>query len=87
MTSRRPSLSPEAASRFTVDAAPWLSCDECFHLVDRYVERLLGGEVEPMPAMRAHLRGCSACREEAESLLVLVASEQGQDPETALKAL
>ena len=31
-------LSPQAARRLTLDTEPFLSCDDCFDLVDRYVE-------------------------------------------------
>jgi hypothetical protein len=80
-------LTPEAAQRLTVDAEPWLSCDDCFHLVDQYVENMLSGEREDMPAMQAHLRGCSACRDEATSLLLLTAADDGTDPAPALQRL
>lgn len=85
--STQPELTPEAAARLTVDAEPWLSCDDCFDLVDRYVDQVLSGADVDAPAMRAHLLGCSACYEEARSLLLLVASEDGIDPEAALQRL
>ncbi len=37
-------------------------------------------------AMRVHL-GCAACAEEAESLLELVAEQDGVDPSAALRRL
>jgi hypothetical protein len=86
MTERRP-LTPEIARRFTVDTEPYLSCDDCFDLVDRYVEQLLDGVETDAPALRAHLAGCGACEEEARSLLLLVAAEQGLDPTPALARL
>jgi hypothetical protein len=57
---------------------PELSCEECFELLDRYVElELAGGDVEAeMPAMRAHLEGCPACDEDHRSLHALVESER-----------
>lgn len=82
-----PELTPEAAQRLTLDAEPWLSCDDCFDLADRYIDTILSGAELDVPAMRAHLLGCSACYEEARSLLLLVASEDGIDPETALQRL
>ena len=53
---------------------PELSCDECFELLDAYVEfELAGGAADAeMPLMRAHLRGCSACRDDHDSLLALL---------------
>lgn len=80
-------LTPEAIRQLTLDAEPWLSCDDCFRLVDEHVERLLSGAGSLGPEMQAHLAGCAACREEAESLLLLVASERQLDPADALRAL
>jgi len=53
---------------------PELSCDECFEVLDAYVELELGGAAADaeMPLMRAHLRGCSACRDDYDSLLALL---------------
>lgn len=85
--SAHPELTPDAAQRLIVDAEPWLSCDDCFDLVDRYVDEILSGTRVDAPAMRAHLRGCSACYDEARSLLLLVAADHGIDPEAALQRL
>ena len=81
-------LSTQALRTLTTDPGPWLSCDDCFRLVDRYVEDLLTETPEPDPelaAMPAHLSGCSACREEAATLLVLAAIDAGIDPADALR--
>jgi hypothetical protein len=51
-----------------------LSCEECFELVDTYVEAEVAGK-DPdarVPGMRAHLDGCPACAEEHDSLRALV---------------
>ena len=55
-----------------------VGCDECFDVLDRYVElELAGADAEAaIPGLRAHLSGCSACREEHESLRALVGGEQ-----------
>jgi hypothetical protein len=55
--------------------SPELSCEECFELLDRYVElELAGAEAdERVPGMRAHLAGCPACEEDHASLLAFVA--------------
>jgi hypothetical protein len=71
-------------AQLTLDTEPWLSCDDCFRQVDQYVEQLLARRAEQMPAMAAHLRGCPACVEEAETVLVLAADDDGLDPEEAL---
>ena len=51
-------------------AGPELTCEECFELLDVYVEAELAGDEadERIPGMRAHLAGCPACAEEHESL-------------------
>jgi hypothetical protein len=57
-------------------AGPEVSCEECFELLDQYVELELAGEEADahLPGMRAHLQGCPACHEDHESLRDLVAS-------------
>ena len=54
-----------------------VSCEQCFELLDRYVELELAGADadERLPGLRAHLDGCPACREDHESLRALVAAE------------
>jgi hypothetical protein len=55
-------------------AEPEVSCDECFELLDSYVECERRGEDADaqIPGMRAHLEGCPACAEEHESLRAFV---------------
>jgi hypothetical protein len=57
-------------------AGPEVSCEECFELLDQYVDLELAGEDADarLPGMRAHFHGCPACREDHESLRELVAS-------------
>jgi hypothetical protein len=82
MNAGRRELTPERLRRLTVDPDPWLSCDDCFALLDQYVEDALAGITTPaMLPMRAHLAGCYACRDEAESLLELAASDRGLAPD------
>lgn len=94
MNAPRQQPSAETMQRFIVDPGPWLSCDECFRLVDQYVERRIDAIAmadrqtaqapttdDPLDVeMRAHLRGCTACSQEALTLLVLAAAEAGLDP-------
>ena len=70
-------MNHELLIRILGPAGPEVSCEECFELLDVYVERELAGEhpERTMPAMRAHLDGCPACREDHESLRDLVAGE------------
>jgi hypothetical protein len=51
-----------------------VSCEECFELLDQYVElELAGADADAhLPGMREHLQGCPACREDHESLRELV---------------
>jgi hypothetical protein len=89
MTAADRPLATDAVRRLTTDPGPWLSCDDCFRLVDRYVEALLTTGTQPTPpelaAMPAHLSGCSACSEEATTLLLLAATDAGVDPAEALR--
>jgi hypothetical protein len=83
------SLPLDALRRLTTDPGPWLSCDDCFRLADRYVETVLAARDldAELAAMPAHLAGCSACAEEATTLLLLAAEEAGVDPAPALERL
>ena len=49
---------------------PEVSCEECFELLDEYVELELAGEEADrrLPGLSEHLQGCPACREDHESL-------------------
>jgi predicted anti-sigma-YlaC factor YlaD len=60
---------------------PEVGCDQCFELLDEFVElELAGADVDTrLPGMRAHLDGCSACREEHDSLYELAASHATED--------
>ena len=59
-----------------------VTCEECFELLDEYVELEVKGldADERIPGMRAHLAGCPACHEEHESLHALVAADAGGGP-------
>ncbi len=58
-----------------------IGCDECFDLLDAYVDCEAGGldADAAIPGMRTHLVGCPACLEEYESLSALVALPPGGD--------
>lgn len=47
-----------------------LTCEECFEVLDRYVEaELHGADADRMiPGLAPHLDGCPACREDHDSL-------------------
>ena len=54
-----------------------VTCEQCFELLDQYVDLELKGEDADarLPGLRTHLDGCPACREDHESLRALVAAE------------
>jgi hypothetical protein len=78
MSTARPDR--ELVSRLLGPAQPEVSCEECFELLDQYVELELAGEDADarVPGMRAHLEGCPACHEDHESLLDFVARADGE---------
>ena len=69
-----PRLSHAQAQQFVVDARPWMSCDECFDHLDEYLD-CSSTTFEWLPAMTAHLTGCQVCREEVESMRLLLADD------------
>jgi hypothetical protein len=56
---------------------PEVTCEQCFDLLDQYVElELAGADTDAqLPGLRAHLAGCPACREDHEALHDLVNAE------------
>ena len=87
MTHTHTPLSAHIARRLTLNTEPFLSCDDCFDLVDRYAEALLSDPDYDLPAIRTHLAGCAACAEEARSLISFVAEQDGLDTAPALRRL
>ncbi len=79
MTANVPDDARMLAERLMGPEGPALSCEECFDVLDVYVEHELAGADAgaEMPAMRAHLQGCSACRDDHESLLALLRNGLG----------
>lgn len=57
-------------ARLLGPADPELTCEQCFAELDRYVElELASADADAaIPGMSAHLRGCSACAEDHDSL-------------------
>ena len=62
---------------------PEVSCEVCFEKLDRYVEVESTGRNagKVFPGLLAHFEGCAACREEHQSLRLLLGG-----PPTALNA-
>jgi hypothetical protein len=70
-----PRRSADLLARLLGPRGPELTCEECFEQLDRYVELELAGHDadRAVPGMRGHLEGCSACREDRDSLAALLA--------------
>ena len=58
-----------------------VSCEQCFELLDQYVElELAGADADArLPGLGNHLDGCPACREDHESLRALVAESAARE--------
>jgi anti-sigma factor RsiW len=82
---RRPTAA--ALQQLVISTEPWLSCEDCFELLDRYVEARLADPSTAAHAMDEHLAACPACAEEAASLTVLVAHDDDIDPGPALRQM
>jgi hypothetical protein len=63
----------ELIARLLGPAGYEVSCEDCFELLDEYVDLELAGEDADahLPGTREHFQGCPACREDHESLLEL----------------
>lgn len=74
MTANVPDEARVLAERLLGPEGPELSCEECFDVLDVYVEHEVAGADAGavMPAMSAHLAGCSACRDDHDSLLAFL---------------
>ena len=68
----------ELVGRLLGPDGPELTCEQCFDLLDRYVDLEVSGAAadEQVPGMRAHLEGCPACDEDHASLLAFVSAER-----------
>jgi len=65
-----------ALGRLLGPAGSELTCEECFEMLDRYVElELLTTDADrELPGMHTHLHGCPACSEEHANLKALIES-------------
>jgi hypothetical protein len=65
-------------ARLLGSVGPEVTCEQCFELLDEYVElELAGADADRRhPGMLEHLHGCPACREDHDSLYELVATER-----------
>lgn len=69
----------EALERLLGPRGYEVGCDECFELLDEFVELELAGldADDRLPGVRSHLAGCPACREEHEALRALASADAG----------
>jgi hypothetical protein len=67
-------VSDELIKRLLGPDGPEVTCEQCFELLDEYVDLEASGEDADakLPGMREHFAGCPACREDHESLHELV---------------
>lgn len=68
-------LRDETIAGLLADTSPYLSCDDCFAQLDVHVERRIANPHYEDPAMKAHLAGCGACAEEAQTLEELLSHD------------
>jgi hypothetical protein len=70
-------MADERLERLLGPRGPELTCEQCFDMLDEYVEAELetADADARVPGMRAHLDGCPACREDHESLRELLATD------------
>jgi hypothetical protein len=80
VTGNMPGDPRRAVERLVGPVGPELGCDECFEVLHAYTELELAGAPAhaQMPLMRAHLAGCSACRDDHDSLLALLLADPGE---------
>ena len=64
----------ELLARLLGPSGPEVTCEECFELLDEYVElEVAGADADrALPGLHEHLHGCPACREDHDSLLDFV---------------
>jgi hypothetical protein len=88
MTARQRPLDDGLVRRLADDPGDWLSCDDCFRLLDVFVETAVDNRpAADLTPMTNHLRTCQACREEAETLVSLAAVDAGVDEREVLARL
>ncbi|MEO7132419.1 MAG: hypothetical protein ABIZ07_13700 [Dermatophilaceae bacterium] len=88
MSRDRALLSPEVVHALILPTEPWLSCDDCFNLMDEFAEAMVTDTPAPRQVeMTVHVEACSACLEEVDSLVRLLAADAGTDPAPALARL
>jgi hypothetical protein len=88
MSARQRPLDGDLMRRLVNDPGAWLSCDDCFRLLDIYVDAAVRDQTgAEFAAMDNHLEMCPACREEAQTLVQLVAADSGVDEQVVFARL
>lgn len=76
MMQRMPDQPASTVQRLLGSSDLELGCEECFDALDAYVELEISETPDAaktaMPRMHAHLRSCSACRDDHDSLVALL---------------
>ena len=83
--SQPPRLAAGAVDRLLVNSEPWLSCDDCFELVDAVIDAVISDRAGMATEFRVHLGACGVCEEEALALAELAAGHHGISTRTALE--
>ena len=88
MSGRQRALDDKALRSLAGDPGAWLSCDDCFRLLDIYVDAAVGDRMgEDFGPMASHLETCPACLDEARTLVQLAATDSGVDEQQVLARL
>ncbi len=58
-----------------------ITCDECYDVIDRYVELLrLGKDADAvLPDVKAHLAQCDCCKDEFKALITILETNDKAD--------
>lgn len=80
-------LDPRVVDALLVDSEPYLSCDDCFDMVDGALTGLLESDGALDEPFRTHLAACKVCHEEAVSLIELAAADHGLTAQAATARL
>jgi hypothetical protein len=72
----------EMIDRMLGPATSEVGCDECFELIDQYVDLELAGDdaAARFPRVYAHFQGCPVCLDEYEGLRELATLAESPDP-------
>ncbi len=81
---RAPGVVPDHVVPFVRHIDPWISCDDCFEMIDEFVQGFVDDGTGLPHALRIHLNDCEVCLEEAETLIALLEADEHRDANAAL---